>query len=702
MEVYKKAGRKDYMGLVYGQMAEAQEQNGNYHRALGFYNESLKCHQDTRDSFNCKQTLKDIGYKIYFKNLHDADKALVYYRKALTFSNGDRFSKATDDFESLNIFSEMGNAYVQKGSYESAFKYFQLAFDEFKPGCSEDNILHSTSEEMMRMKRNYYLTGLLINKGDAFRKQYEQNHQSNNIDKAIRIYKVTDQLLDRFKEQQTDLRSKLFWRSDTRRLYENAIEACYLNKNVKEAFYFFEKSRSVLLQDQLGEQRWMDEASILKQTQIKKKILQLDREYDTTVKGSKRFNEIESERFNQKQELVRVQQEIKANNPLYFQNYLDTSTLKLEQARQKILLEHTALVEFFAGERAVYSLVITAKDVQLNRIDKNSYDSLTGLFNAYITNAAQQNKNFPEFVSISWQLYQLLFGNNPLPQGRVIISTDGYHFPFEALVIMKQPLTYFLNDYAVSYTYSARFLTNDFMAGSGKHARNFMGIAPVSYGSAFSLAALPGSDHSLDKIAGYFDNSVNHVAGHASRGTFLKEFSQYQIIQLYTHAADSSINNEPVIYFADSALYLSDLISEYRPSTRLIVLSACETAKGKNYQGEGVFSFNRGFAALGIPAALTTLWSVDNNSTYTLTELFYKWLAEGFPTDVALQKAKLEFLQSASKEKSLPWYWAGPVLVGKTNNVEFKQPGNWKWIAALAGIALVIFLVFHEWTLVKK
>ena len=178
-----------------------------------------------------------------------------------------------------------------------------------------------------------------------------------------------------------------------------------------------------------------------------------------------------------------------------------------------------------------------------------------------------------------------------------------------------------------------------------------MGIAPVNYPSAFSLASLAGKrSFAVRKFLIIFGNAVNQVASAASRNNFMQQFSQYSIIQLYTHASDSSINNEPVIYFADSALYLSDLINEYKPHTRLIVLSACETGTGKIYQGEGVFSFNRGFAALGIPAAITNLWSVDNTSTYLLTELFYKWLAKGFPTDVALQKAKLEFLQTDRKK----------------------------------------------------
>jgi CHAT domain-containing protein len=278
-----------------------------------------------------------------------------------------------------------------------------------------------------------------------------------------------------------------------------------------------------------------------------------------------------------------------------------------------------------------------------------------------------------------------------------VISPDEQYFPFEALTINRpgQPAKWFVEDYAVSYTYSARFLMNDFNTGQAT-GRNFLGIAPVNYPAAFSLASLPGSDESLDKIAGYFSNAVSRVAHDASRNNFLKQFSEYRIIQLYTHAADSSVNNEPVIYFADSALYLSDLVNEYKPLTRLIVLSACETGKGKIYQGEGVFSFNRGFAALGIPAAITNLWSVDDGSTYQLTELFYKWLAKGLPTDLALQKAKLEFLKTASKEKSMPCYWAGPVLVGKTDMIELSKPLQWKWFAVFAGIAVIILFILRK------
>jgi CHAT domain-containing protein len=696
---YSNEGRKNYMALTYGQLAEVQQYKGNYEQALFYFNQSLKYYHETKDYFNCKQILNSIGAEIYYKHYRDWDKALFNYKKALSYVNKDILSERADVYETLNTLANMANIYVQKEMYDSAARYFQLAFDQIKPGSSEKDIAQSSLHELIQLKKIHYLAALVIDKGDGFRKRFYTTKQQVCLGEAIRIYKVADQLLDRVKAVQFDLQSKLSWRRESRRLYEHAIDACYLQGNMADAFYFFEKSRAVLLNDQLNEQRWMGENDILKQTQLKKKILRLERELSSAGTSAEQSAALKAEIFTAKQELDRLEQLIKAGNPLYYQSFLDTGIIRLQDVQQKLLKEHHALLEIFSGDSAVYALLVTDKNSYLTKINKQDYESTAGKYISYISNADLLNREFDGFVSASNHLYKLLFQNSTLPGHRIIISPDGQYFPFESLVtsISNQQPAYFLNDHAVSYTYSARFLMNDFNSVSATTGKNFMGIAPVNYPSAFSLAALPGSDQSLDKIAGYFDNAVSQVSSDASRNNFMQQFSQYRIIQLYTHAADSSSNNEPVIYFADSALYLSDLINEYKPLTRLIVLSACETGTGKNYQGEGVFSFNRGFAALGIPAAITNLWSVDNESTYLLTELFYKWLAKGLPTDVALQKAKLEFLKMASREKSMPCYWAGPVLVGKTDTIELSRPYPWKWIVLFVSAGCIVF-----WTVRKK
>ena len=147
-------------------------------------------------------------------------------------------------------------------------------------------------------------------------------------------------------------------------------------------------------------------------------------------------------------------------------------------------------------------------------------------------------------------------------------------------------------------------------------------------------------------------------------------------------------------------LSLSELLGENKPATKLIVLSACETGTGKLFKGEGVFSFNRGFAALGIPASVSNLWSVDDKSTYRLTELFYKWLATDMPVDQALQKAKIEFIETASKSNQLPYYWAAPILIGKSQTLHLEHTVSWMniilIILALASVCCVAYKFFYK------
>jgi CHAT domain-containing protein len=223
-----------------------------------------------------------------------------------------------------------------------------------------------------------------------------------------------------------------------------------------------------------------------------------------------------------------------------------------------------------------------------------------------------------------------------------------------------------------------------------------MGMAPMRYTASIGLAELPGSDLSLKQVQSNFNKADNFIGMAASRNSFLQSYPQYQIIQLYTHAADNSSRGEPVIYFADSALYLSELIGYTKPVTRLIVLSACETGSGKNFQGEGVFNFNRGFATLGIPSAVTNLWAIDNEATYRITELFYKFLADQLPPDIALQKAKLEYMQMAPKEKTLPYYWAAAIFTGKTDVIALKKVFPWHWLLLFLGIGVVALLYIYR------
>ncbi len=209
VEEYRRIGLERYLGALYSQLAEVQVNKGNYKQALLFYNTSLRYDQKAGYDFNCKQTLKDIGYYIYFQHFVDGNMALVYYKNALGYINKDITRNVADIFESLNIYTLIANVYVRKRNFDSAYHYYQLAFDQIKRGTNEAAILLSPPEEFIKHKKIYYLTRLLIDKADAYKEQYKYTGQKNALREAIRIYRVTDQLLDKIRAEQTELESKL-------------------------------------------------------------------------------------------------------------------------------------------------------------------------------------------------------------------------------------------------------------------------------------------------------------------------------------------------------------------------------------------------------------------------------------------------------------------------------------------------------------
>jgi CHAT domain-containing protein/Tfp pilus assembly protein PilF len=101
-------------------------------------------------------------------------------------------------------------------------------------------------------------------------------------------------------------------------------------------------------------------------------------------------------------------------------------------------------------------------------------------------------------------------------------------------------------------------------------------------------------------------------------------------------------------------------------STELVVLSACDTGRGEQQTGEGVFGLRRAFQEAGAQSLLMSMWSVPDQETQELMTLFYsKWLT-GKDKHEALREAQLELREKVKARygKDSPFYWGGFVLVG--------------------------------------
>jgi len=94
----------------------------------------------------------------------------------------------------------------------------------------------------------------------------------------------------------------------------------------------------------------------------------------------------------------------------------------------------------------------------------------------------------------------------------------------------------------------------------------------------------------------------------------------------------------------------------------LVVLSACETARGQVFKAEGVVGFVRAFMLAGAPRVIVSLWKVDDEATSALMTEFYKQWKGGAGAAAALKQAQV-FVAGHDKWKH-PYFWAAWQLWG--------------------------------------
>lgn len=105
-------------------------------------------------------------------------------------------------------------------------------------------------------------------------------------------------------------------------------------------------------------------------------------------------------------------------------------------------------------------------------------------------------------------------------------------------------------------------------------------------------------------------------------------------------------------------------------SSRLVVISGCETMRGRDYSGWGVRSLADGFLTQGAGSVVGTLWSVSDAATATLMDRFYRALhGSNGNSSMALSVAQRE-LAAPGSLFSDPYYWAGVVLESSNRGVD--------------------------------
>ena len=215
------------------------------------------------------------------------------------------------------------------------------------------------------------------------------------------------------------------------------------------------------------------------------------------------------------------------------------------------------------------------------------------------------------------------------------------------------------------------------------------------------LARLAYASEEADAIASVAPWGTTLVAKgfNAKRETAMsQEVAEYQILHFATHGFLESEHPElsgivftltdPRGARTNGLMSLQDIYS-LGLSAELTVLSACQSALGKDIKGEGLVGLTHSFLAAGSNTVVASLWKVDDRATAFLMADFYKsMLQKDMPPSTALRWAKLKMMHD--ERFSAPYFWAGFIAQGEYRNRIAVENNSWIHIATIFFVLVAI------------
>ncbi len=381
-------------------------------------------------------------------------------------------------------------------------------------------------------------------------------------------------------------------------------------------------------------------------------------------------------------------------------------------------------INYVLSDTILYIFIVNRKHQQLitSHIDSSLYNNIRQFRSLLLRPLATDNARiaFINYQSIGYELYKTLIEpvSMYLISNKILISPDNFlsYIPFEALPVLKgsenkilyRDLSYLMDKYDISYTYSATFLTEsikkNYIIGNKLIAFAPDYPDPIDTRSVLLnrqsdtgiLFDLPYARQEAEYVSGITGGKL-YEYGDAKESVFKAESKNYDIIHLAMHTL---LNEKDPMY---STLIFSpenDTIEDRYLKTyevygiplkaKMVVLSSCNTGSGMFYSGEGILSLARGFIYSGSQSVVMSMWEIEDRSGTEIVKMFYKNLKKGYPKSVALRKARMAYLKDADQLRSHPYFWSALIIYG--NNTPLYYP-VYIIIASLLLFLILIFLI---------
>lgn len=700
-------GFKNNLLSTYMFLIKNQIKQGEYKRALQTLNESTQLYPENNPFIKEMYLLYGDAY-LGLKEYQQAEKQ---YQKSLSETVTFRNNKKHQDI--ATVYAKLGNLYMQQQVIEKGLKHFQLALIQLEKKIENTDL--KTNPNPKKVSSKTVLITILKEKLDALTNAYEVTKNRDYLTNAHRTSKAIINTLDELRPEFDSKLDKEFLISETYPSIQKMVAIAYeLYENtggtnyVDDAFYFMEKSKSILLLEahrnseatQYGN---VPKTIINKAQQFRANISHIEQEiFETKSEDNSLIDSLFSIKKNYSDYLITVEKEF----PKYYALKYNSDVVSLQTIQQQ-LNENQALLSYLATENTLYLTLVDSKEKTFYELpfDKTIKNSIQKLYRKSSNLNIQDTSLFKN----SYNVYQSILESalqKTSATDLIIIPDDILNYvPFDALVTSNNKQSYLLETYSISYASSATLLqehTNNQIQSNNKllvFAPQFTGKSITLNQERADMSPLLYNNQEAQNIAQYFDGTV-YNKNDATINNLKKEVNNHNIIHFATHAsANDEFPDYSYLAFSNDSttsnlLYIKDLYN-YQINADLVTLSACQTGIGKLQKGEGMLSLARAFNYAGTSAIVTTLWKINDQSTSEIMGFFYKNLNKGFSKKEALRQAKITYLKSNDDPLlNHPYYWSGIVLTGNTMPVTSST--NYSWWFILVGLAVILIGIGYK------
>jgi CHAT domain-containing protein len=269
----------------------------------------------------------------------------------------------------------------------------------------------------------------------------------------------------------------------------------------------------------------------------------------------------------------------------------------------------------------------------------------------------------------------------------LIVVPDGclFEIPFEVLLNEEPKLNkgwksqaFLSKDYSTVYAPSVSvYLQLKKPRDEAKFDIDLIAAGDPDYAACFeggALQPLPHSRSEIENISAYFDEKkkVTLLGAEANEALFKAKLGAHapRLVHLAAHGLVDPVNPAASSIALcpgpegdeDGYLYTLEILSLPLDS-KFVVLSACESARGRIWRGEGVVGLSRAFIGAGASGVVSSLWAVSDESTSQLmSELFKRMVDKKKPAGQALNEARRALLEDPAYAH--PFYWSPFIVIG--------------------------------------